>query len=67
MKSLQEVIITNETRSRAKREYAYEDRDLFDRNGQSRHLRLLPDPREAQPTRHAPTNAYQRLGSKFRI
>ena len=50
-----------------KRPDADENRDLFDRDGQSRNLRLLPDSREAQPTRHPSTNAYQRPGSKFRI
>ena len=57
----------NETRTRTKRADADEDRDLFDRDGQSRHLRLLPDSREAQPTRHASSNAHKRLRSKFRI
>ena len=46
---------------------ADEDRNQFNYNGQSRHDGLLPDSREAQPARHASTNAYQRLGSKFRI
>ena len=57
----------NETRTRTKRADADEDRDLFDRDGRPRDLRLLPDSRETQPTRHASANAQQRLRSKFRI
>ena len=67
MSQRQEVIITNETRSRAKCEYAYEDRNFINNYGHSRNHGLLPDPGEAQPTRHASANAHQRLGSKFRI
>ena len=67
MNQLQEVITTNETRPGTKRPDADEDRDLFDRDGRSRDLRLLPDSREAQPTRHASTNAHKRFRSKFRI
>ena len=67
MSQLQEVIINNENRTVTKRADADEDRDLFNYHGRSRDLRLLPDSREAQPARHASTNAYQRLRSKFRI
>jgi len=54
---LQEVIITNETRTGTKRPDADENGHLFDRDGRPRDLRLLPDSRETQPTRHASTNA----------
>ena len=46
---------------------ADENGHLFDRDGRPRDLRLLPDSRETQPTRHASSNAQQRLRSKFRI
>ena len=46
MSQLQEVIITNENRTRTKRADADENRDLFDRHGRTRNLRLLPDSRE---------------------
>ena len=56
-----------ETRSRAKRSDAHEDRNFINNYGIIRNDGLLPDSRETQPTRYASTNAHKRLGSKFRI